>query len=236
MVDIIKYSLGEIRYCNCLDEEQGLPSLADKSYDIGYTDYPWNVKMQNKNEREFSGRTLKWDESKVYFNDDFDQEWNLLWFKELERICNGIIILIPEKWKKWWYRNTDPRGDLIIHWSNGFSASSIARHSQKSTYLFYGKFNNRLHADVIDSVLMWGFLKEEKWVHPSPKGTELALKILKQIKPTSLIDPFAGSGSFLKAADILDISWLGYELDIRYKADMDKRFSKRSIKEWCNNV
>lgn len=220
-----------VKYIDCLDEKEGLPSLPDKSVDLGYTDYPWNVKMGEK-DRKYKGKTLKWDQKKVYFNDNFEQDWNLLWFNELKRICNGIIILIPEKWKRWWYINTEPKGDLIIHWSNGFSASSIAYHSQKSTYLFYGKFNKRLHADVINSTLMWGFLKKEKWIHPSPKGLDIVLRILTQIKPDSLIDPFAGSGSFLKAADILNIKWLGYEINPVYKEDIDKRFSKISIKNW----
>lgn len=220
-----------VRYIDCLDEKEGLPSLPDKSVDLGYTDYPWNVKMGEKN-RHFKGKELKWNKEKVYFNDNFNQEWNLLWFNELIRICNGVIILIPEKWKRWWYINTEPKGDLIIHWVNGFSASSIAYHSRKSTYLFYGKFNNRLHTNIINATLKWGFLKKEKWVHPSPKGLDIVLKLLKQIKPTSLIDPFAGSGSFLKAADILDIKWLGYEIDPTYKQDIDKRFSKTSIKSW----
>jgi len=214
-----------------MDPDQGLPSLPDKSIDLCYTDPPWNVVKEWK-DRTYNGRELKWSSKKKYYNDSFDQEWNLEWFEQVQRICNGMIILIPEKHKKWWYRNTDPKGDLVIHWKNGFSASTIAYHSRKSTYLFYGKFNKRLHMDVIEATLLWGFLKKEKWVHPSPKGIEIALKILREIKPSSLIDPFAGSGSFLKAASIFDIPWLGYELDKTYQQDLNKRFSKISILEW----
>jgi len=237
-----KYKYGLVKYCDCLDEEHGMPSLPDKSIDLGYTDPPWGVNMHKRKERQYHGKTLKWDEKKEYFKDSFNPEWNLLWFKELERICNSIILVISEKYKYWWIRNTKPKGDLMIHWINGFSMSPIANHNQKSTYLFYGKFNNRLHKDVIDATLKWGFLKRgrQKFIHPSPKGTEIILKILKQLKPKSLIDPFIGSGSYGEACEILDIPWFGYEINEIYQDDVKLRMSnvnttKSGLKYWLEH-
>ena len=234
-----KYNYGSVKFCDCLDEEHGMFSLPDKSFDLGYTDPPWGVDMHKDNERQYQGKTLKFDKTKEYFKDSFRPEWNLTWFKELERVCNGVILVIPEKHKYWWIRNTKPRGDLIIHWRNGFAMSSIANHSQKSTYLFYGKFKNRLYRDVIDSTLIWGFLKRgrEKFIHPSPKGTEIILKILKELKPKSVIDSFIGSGSYGQACEILGIPWLGYEINELYADDIDLRMesintTKSGIKYW----
>lgn len=219
----------KVRFMDCLDEKKGLSSLPDKGVELGFTDPPWGVGIDKGQERIYQGRLLKWDKEKEYFKDGFDPEWNLKWFTELERVCEGIILVTSEKFKFWWIRNTDVRGDLIIHWINGFSSSPIARYSKKSTYLFYGKFKNRLLNDVINATLKWGFLREEKFIHPTPKGIEIAVPILKRLMPESLIDPFSGSGSYLKAADILGIKWFGYEINPIYKTDILKRLSKRTL-------
>lgn len=237
---IDKYRYGTIKYCDCLDEEHGLPSLADKSFDLGYVDPPWGVNIDKtlKIGRTYcGGRTLKATNKDIY-KDSFRPEWNLEWFNNLNRVCNNIILVIGETVKYWWIRNTDPVGDLTIHWLNGHSRSKISRWNKKSTYLFYGKFKNKLYSNVLlDNVMKWGFVTKEKWDHPSPKGTEIILKILKQLKPKSLIDPFIGSGSYGQACEILKIPWLGYEINETYQNDAKKRMSsvntgKSGIKYW----
>jgi len=53
---------------------------------------------------------------------------------------------------------------------------------------------------------------------------------LKESKTESIIDCFSGSGSYIKAADLLGIKWLGYEINEKYKVDIDKRFNdKRTL-------
>jgi len=216
---------------DCMDAEIGLPSYPDNYFELGYTDPEWGVQYSRKFSRGglYSGRILKPKEGLEHYEDKFDSEFIFSWLDELKRICKGIIILTGEKNKFWWIQHTNPKDELIIHLRNGFAKSPIAWTSRKSTYLFYGEFRNRLKCNVINYTLPWGFLSKEKYLHPSPKGTELALKILFQLKPESLIDPFAGSGSFLKAADILGIKWIGYEINKVYKQDFDKRFSQKSI-------
>lgn len=82
---------------------------------------------------------------------------------------------------------------------------------------------------MIEYVIPWGFLKKEKFLHPSPKGTDIPLQLFSELRPTSVIDPFAGSGSTLKACDLLGIKWIGYEINPVYKDDVDKRFRQRGI-------
>lgn len=242
-----------------MDEKIGMPSLPDKSIELGYTDPVWGTNIQKKKTRKHYGRILEWNKDKTYFDDTFRSEWNLEWFNELNRVCKGIILLVPEKFKYWWIRNTEPRGDITIHWKNGFACSSVANNSNKSTYivfgdlgiilpidlakllpkdiqstyLVYGKMNKKVHRDILGPfVLEWGFLNKERFIHPTPKGVKICLKILKELKPESIIDPFAGSGSFLKSADILGIKWIGYEINPIYKQDIDKRFSQITLNNY----
>ena len=240
---------GVVHYCDCMDEKEGMPSLQDKSIELGYTDPVWNSGMK-PNVRKYHNRELDNDKNKVFFNDKIDdfEEWTLKWFQQLERITLKIVLIIPENQKKWWYRNTDPSGDAPVLWKNGFSGSKIADNSRKSSYLLFGKFKKgkRLKYDYIAKrynskenpviepfTLEWGFCSKEKhFIHPSPKGITVVLEVLKQLKPESLIDPFAGSGSFLKAADILGIKWLGYEINLIYKQDIDDRFSQIKLEDF----
>lgn len=236
------YDLGEIRYCDCLDPEFGLPSLEDNSFDLGYSDPPWGVNIGKilKNGRDYvSGRKLKSKKEKKYYKDSFNPEWNLEWFDELKRTCKALVLILSETHKYWWIRNTDPLGDLTIHWKNGHAGSKIAKWSKKSTYLIYGKLPNKLENDIITNQTMkWGFLSNWKGKHPSPKiglndlKFSLHYKILEQIKPQSLLDPFAGSGAFLYIANMLDIEWLGYEIINDYREDIQKRLAQQKLERW----
>ena len=217
---------------DCMDAEIGLPSYPDNYFEICYTDPPWGVdvdKALKKGRMYIRGQKLKVKADKEYYSDVFNPEWNLLWFNELMRICKGVIIVIGNKRKFWWIKNTEPIGELIIHHQNGHSGCKIAKFNRKSTYLFYGEFKNKLLHNVIDYVIPWGFLSKEKMIHPSPKGTELALKLLSQLEPKTVIDPFCGSGSYPYACSILGIKWIAYEINPIYKQDFDKRFSQKLI-------
>lgn len=243
MIKTSKYSSGEVRYCDCLDEEYGLPSLETNSIELGYFDPPWNSNLKKTKRTYLKTRTLD-NSKKTHFNDVVSDEWNLEWFNQAERVCKKIILVISETQKFWWIRNTNPVADVPVLWKNGFSSSKVAKFSRKSSYLFYGKFerHKKLMYDVIakryDRILVpftfeWGSLNPDKFYnHPSPKGIKICMSILKQLKPESLIDCFAGSGSFIYAAHLLGIKWIGYEInDKEYKQDIERRFSQSQLNE-----
>lgn len=236
----------QVLYIDCLDEKQGLPSLPDNSIELLYTDYPWGSDMK-VNTRKYHNRTLDNEKGKQFFDDSIEtisEEFTLEWFEQAQRVTKKQVLIIPESHKKFWYKNTDPTGDVPVLWKNGFSGSKVANKSKKSTYMFFGKFERgkKLKYDyiakqyytkttpIIPFTLRWGFCSDQKhFVHPSPKGTEVALHVLKMLKPESMIDCFAGSGSYIKSADILGIKWIGYEINPKYKQDIDKRLNQQYI-------
>ncbi len=219
--------MNRILYCDCLDESEGLPSLPDKSIDLCLTDPPWGVnigKTMLKDRKYVNGRILKAKSPDLMYNDEWNPEWNLRWFKQLERICKAIILVVGQKRVIWWIQNTNPIGILAITHTNGYSSTKISRWNKFSPYLVFGKLNKRLFSNVIEFVIPWGFLSNKEFIHPSQKGLEIPLKILQETETTSMIDPFSGSGSYIKAADLLGIKWIGYEINEKYKVDIDKRF------------
>jgi len=223
----------EIKYIDCLDEDEGLPSLPDKSVNLGLTDPPWGVdvhKVLSKDRKYIDGRILHGKSAEVIYHDEFNPEWNLKWFYHLMRICRAVILVVGQKRSIWWIKNTNPIGILAIYHKNGYSSSKISLWNKWSPYLVYGKLNHRLFSNVIEYVIEWGFLSDKKFIHPSQKGIEIALKILKETETKSMIDPFCGSGSYIKAADLLGIKWIGYEINEKYKIDIDKRLNdKRTL-------
>ena len=228
--------MNRILYVDCLDKSVGLPSLPSQSIDLALLDPPFGVnlhKTMTKDRKYLNGRILKGKSPEVLYDDTWRPEWNLLWFKQVMRVCKAAIIVTSQKRLIWWCQNTTPIGILAITHKNGYSSSKISRWNKWSPYLVYGKLNHRLFSNVFEYIIPWGFLsdkKESEIIHPSEKGIEIALKIWKETQTTSMIDPFSGSGSYIKAADLLGIKWLGYEINEKYKGDIDKRFNdKRTL-------
>jgi len=223
----------KVHYCDCMDPDIGLPSLPDKSIDLGYTDPPWGVNYHKHKKVIKHGKILKKDPNKMTYNDEWDEEFTLNWFNELNRVCKRIIIITGQWHLRFWF-NLEPTGMFIVYSKNSVARDSkIASWNHYTPYLYWGKFKKKLIRNVLEYVIPWGFLsKNVKWIHPSPKGLKLVLQIIGKLEPESLIDPFAGSGSFLKAADILGIPWLGYEINEVYKQDIDKRFAQKQIDLW----
>ncbi len=196
---IDKYKYGSAKFCDCLDEEQGMPSLKDDAFNLGFTDPPWGVDIHKRihTKRKYHTSMLKVSD-KLYYKDIFDPEWNLSWFNQLKRVTKYQILVVSEKYKYWWVRNTDPIGDITIQWINGYSSSKVSIYNRKSTYLVYAKkLENKLKYNLIsivipDQLLKWGFLSTWKGKHPTPKGVEIPLILYKQLKPKSVLDPFLG--------------------------------------------
>ena len=55
-----------------------------------------------------------------------------------------------------------------------------------------------------------------RWDHPTPKPYALMTKLLARLAPTSIIDPFAGSGTTLRAAKDLGIRAIGIEIEEKH--------------------
>lgn len=239
-----------VKYIDCMDEHEGLPALKTKSVDLGLTDPLWDVDMKKNKRAYIEGRVLD-NAHKVHFNDNTTAEFTKAWFTEYLRICERIILVISDDLVFWFIRNFPEIDPVIVPviWKNGFSNSRVASKKRRSLYLFYGKFKKegKLLYDylakqyytssttLVPFTLRWGFTSKEKhFNHPSPKGLEIPLHIYKQLKPKSVLDPFAGSGSYLYAAKILNIPFLGYEIDKekQYRFDIRWRFEQNSIEQW----
>ena len=214
----------ETRYIDCMDKDKGLPSLPDKSIDICLTDPLWGIDLKK--------------DGKINYKDNYPFEQNELWFNQILRICNGLVLIAgwnhhfdwirfkkPSYYPKYWYR------------VNTISIIKL------EPILFYGKIKNyNFIRQIFEISYNLKKLRSKEWKHPSPKYLPFFYYILSKLKPKSVIDPFIGSGTTAEVCIKLGIPWVGYEINLIYKQDMDLRISKgmscikspRNVNYWLN--
>jgi len=211
-----------VKYIDCMDEMEGLPSLPDKSIDLCITDPPYN--------QDFSGLSLKTTSLKrknrmILYSDkkDFYKEWCYSWFEQLKRICHQIIFTPGYNNRQIWFEKEN--FELLI-WVNMLrqGASKIS-YLNKYEMIFCFKIKNRFKMSVFKYNFGGDYIKDIKTIHPCPKPIKLWEWLIKTIKPKSVIDPFIGSGTTAEVCTKLDIPWLGYEVNEVYSQDIDKRLN-----------
>ena len=219
----------QVKYIDCMDEKEGLPSIPDKSIDLCIGDPPWNIGYDGS----IGSTGKKTGEGKWKKKDYVDKiknykEWCISWFSHLLRICKRIVITPGRQNLKLWYEISDPT-DIFIHFKkNGGYGSRVATFNNFDVYLYYGKGHNFWSGNVLYENVNNGFLKQHLtsnliFLHTSPKNTRLWYRIIKGINPTSVIDPFLGSGTTAEVCTKLGIPWLGYEIKEVYSQDINKR-------------
>lgn len=222
-----------ILYVDCLDPDVGLPSLPSQSIDLALLDPPFGVDLHKsmiKDRKYLNGRILKGKPAELLYEDSWRPEWNLRWFKQVMRVCKAGIIVTAQKRLIWWCQNTTPIGILAITHPNGYSSSKTSRWNKWSPYLVYGKLNKRLFSNTWEFIIQWGFLSDGKPSHPSRKGIFNALRILQETETKTMLDCFVGGGSYIWAAHLLGIKWIGYEINRKYAKFIQSKFwSKETL-------
>ena len=202
-----------VHYYDCMDEERGLPSIPDNSIDLCLTDPPYNVK--------YEGKRIKTKKVTTYFDEMSHEDyknWCKLWFKEVSRICREVIFT-PGNINLCMWAQIEEWIDLGFHYKPAScSRASAAHYCVYDSILFYGKPIGRLDHLVIKTGAHF-----TKFTHPAVKNFQLWFKILKQLNPNSVLDPFIGSGTTAEACVKLGIPYIGYEVNEVYRKDIESR-------------
>ena len=209
-------------YIDCMDKENGLPSLPDKSIDLCVTDPPWNIGYIHLKRGDFT----KYE--KTIYNDKIEdyELFSMRWFTHIIRVCKRLIFTPGRQNLAMWYRLTEPL-DILVHTKkNGGFGGRLSVFNDIDFYLYYGDtvpkpyfrsnhfpFNNQ----------PTGFMKRDPYRHTSPKNQKLWRLIIDSINPESVIDPFLGSGTTAEVCTKLGIPWTGYEINMEYAHDINLR-------------
>lgn len=212
---ILKGNYGECRFCDNMDAEHGLPSLKEKSWDLCLTDPPYNVKWDCNNtdtSKERIDSVICYEdnlESKEYFNKMIQWYNTNKWIS----ICFSC-------------GNSNFRDWIIYNDFNRIIWVDMAKQGGvKGANLTKWEYFLTINCKFKLNILFYDSRKErgEGWKHTCPKPKGLWFKIIKELNPNSIIDPFLGSGTTAQCCEEMGIPWLGYEIMEEYAPDIEKR-------------
>lgn len=187
------YELGGHRVlCGSATNQEDIDKVTKgNGVEMIYTDPPYGM--------NYSGRGK--NTSNTIMNDDIDPTD---FYNVLPEIQERYIWGRVENYK---YLLVEPR-DTIIWKKNNFGMGRGYR-GQYECCFYYGQFSGS-DTDV------WEQKKDTDYTHPTQKPVELACRAMRNSKPTSVIDVFAGSGSTLLACEKMGVTSYHIELDPKY--------------------
>jgi DNA modification methylase len=235
---------GKLNHLVCGEACIELSKLPDDSVDLIIADPPYNL---GKN----YGNNIDWKERGDYLS--FTRAWieqahrvlkpsgSLYVFMGVKFIARLYVLLeeeihmSPQGWITWHYtqgigrkKGFSPRHEDILWFSKGpealFNLDDV-RIPQK----YFRKRNNMTGANPGD---VWQFshvhyCAEERQPHPTQKPEALIERIISaSSNPTDMVvDPFLGSGTTARVAQVLNRNWIGIDINPDYIEMSKQRLS-----------
>ena len=186
-----------------------MQTIADNCIDLIVTDPPYLVGYRDR-----TGRSIAGDTNGNWMQPAFDQMYRILRPNRFA-ICfygwNHADAFVTA-FKKAGFRIV---GHFVFakHYASR-KGYTEARH--ECAYLL-AKGAPHVPAKALSDVMAWGAYTGNK-LHPTQKPLEILRPLIKSYSDVGdvVLDPFAGSGSTLLAAQQLHRSWLGMEIDATY--------------------
>jgi site-specific DNA-methyltransferase (adenine-specific) len=189
-----------IYHADCRDVLPSLPPV-----DLVLTDPPYNVGLN------YIGH----DDD---MPDDVYLEWCRQWFTECEQIAKRVIVFPGHGNFPIWWQIKKPSGVGCWYKPGNPASGGVFQWCEWEPFLLYGKGIGG--SDVFRSTVS---KQRETGDHPCPKPRLLMRDMLIRSKALSVLDPFMGSGSTLRAAKDIGITAIGIEIEERYCETAAKR-------------
>lgn len=205
--------LNQLHLGDCINVMQ---TIADNSIDLIVTDPPYLVNYTDRTGRKIAN--------------DVNDDWLQPAFTEMHRILRnnsfaisfygwGSVDKFMAAWKEAGFHTI---GHFVFakHYASR-KGYTEARH--ECAYLL-AKGNPQRPAKSLPDVMPWGKYTGNR-LHPTQKPLEILRPLIKTYSNIGdvVLDPFAGSGSTILAAEQLGRSWIGIEMDANYHRHACKR-------------
>lgn len=229
----LKGNFGTCYICDNQDKKHGLQTIQPRSFDLAITDPPYNIKYScpcGLGDSPKTSADLK--NSSHFYEDSMTPEeyanWCNGWMTELKRVAANVIFTPGNPNLRMWYILEPDLHDVLIWYkANSQSGASKAAYFLKhEVIIVLRKPAVRYPMSVLVFPLRNGFLHENTYTHPAPKDKTFWKFLIETQKPTSVIDPFLGSGTTAEVCEELGIPWVGYEKDPVYSSDIKLRIEK----------
>jgi hypothetical protein len=231
----ISGSYGTAYLTNCLKFMKTLP---DRAFDLVFTDTIWGHDYQKNAQKPMGINQQATKQNRVPYMDKWVPSFHQTWFREAQRISNAQVVCVGRKHKNWWISEFRPLDWVTLYYKNGQGSTAISNYSAKMDYYCFGDplwwKKHKFHRDVYETYIHNGFLRdsEDTYNNPSPKDTATWFAMLADLRPSSVYDPFLGSGTIGEVGERLKLAWAGtemnlnhlgqpagYDADIRYRID-----------------
>jgi DNA modification methylase len=196
---VLKGNFGEVRFCDNMDKEYGLPSLKPKSFELCLTDVPYAQKIQHKNGVIGGDNHAKC----IIFPKINDEPFTQTQFNLIQQITNNQIIFGGN------YYSFLPFTPTWYIWDKRIK--NIQDNDQADGEMAWTSFDTSVR---IFHFLWKGFIatKKEERTHPFQKPMPLWYWLHEKTKPLSILDPYIGSGPTVELCEEYGVYYLGYEI------------------------
>lgn len=220
----IKGQFGKVIFGDSLEL---MKSIKDNEFELGFTDPFYNIDFKGYTSETIKNLFYKSNRKVIHYKDKMNHEdyliWCKQWFKELQRITKYQLIYCGNINLSMWYNNFEVESLLPVIKKNSTFGSKIALFAPFYPLIWLGDIpKQKLQTNVIYDERNNSTFQIKNLIHPSPKSWQVAADLFKQLKPKSVIDIFAGSGSTFAACEYLGIYWRGYEIKEEYSSDIQK--------------
>jgi len=204
---------------DCLDKIEEIP---EGSVDCVVTDPPYGIEW-NTGSRS-SVRELRENWSYEGDNDDIYPLLYRLFEKMQPKLKEDVHLYIFTSWKTW--HKLLPVVDEFFEVKNmliylhylSTGGSFYQYRNGASIVMFASKGRRKLQGDRWNYFDVRGEKRKEENYHPAQKSVSFCEELISNstVEGETVLDPFAGSGSTLVAAEQLDRSWIGIELEDKF--------------------
>ncbi len=228
MVKTVKGKYGVCYICDLFDSEYGLNTLDKNKWDLGLTDPPYNI---GKGIIQRAANARK--HPIVYYPDKMKateyQQFSRDWFKVLSEHTRRVVFTPGNKNFRWWINEYD-KMDFVTHYNRGRGAEQLNAKLSLHEHILSWKVDKTTGKFKFSIYELHSHVKEKLPLkHPCPKNVNLWRRIFDDLKPSSVIDCFMGSGTTAEICEERGIPWVGFERSNEYINDLELKI-QRGIK------
>jgi modification methylase len=212
-----------------IDALDGLRQLDDNSIDCIITSPPYNKYGLNK----FSHRKIKYNS----YNDDMPEDEYQLWQIDILNECHRVLkeggslfynhknrrVNCKEHTPHDWITKTNLNLYQTIIWNRNQSPSIFNTFLMPTyEYVFWmtkSRKTPKVYRDRLDSIKdIWNITPSRSKEHPAtfPMGLVENCILLTTNEGDIILDPFAGTGTTERVAELLNRKSIGFEIDKKY--------------------
>lgn len=194
---------------DCLDV------MGSVDFDSVVTDPPYGINFRPRDHARDAQESVEWDDRVPYELLPMFGRCPVIWF--------GSPIKVSEAFGPEGFAEPPTR---MLMWAPKFTLSMSANNG--IAYRWHPIYTWRLptQSPAVHDVLVDATERSHWWNHPATKPLSLMRRLVAMVGPGTILDPFAGSGSTLRAAKDLGIKSVGIELDESYCEVIATRMSQ----------